>query len=52
MGYANPFERYGLDKLMKKCVEVGVQGFINVDLPLEESYEFRLKCEEYKYVFT
>jgi len=48
MGYANPFEQYGLDKLMKKCNEVGVQGFINVDLPPEESYEFRLKCDEYK----
>jgi len=48
MGYANPFEQYGLDKLMQKCVDIGVQGFINVDLPPEESYEFRLKCDEYK----
>lgn len=48
MGYANPFEQYGLDKLMQKCVDIGVQGFINVDLPPEESYEFRLKCDQYK----
>jgi len=48
MGYANPFEQYGLDKLMQKCVDIGIQGFINVDLPPEESYEFRLKCDEYK----
>ena len=48
MGYANPFEQYGLDKLMQKCVDVGVHGFVNVDLPLEESYKFRLKCDEYK----
>ncbi|ORX52930.1 tryptophan synthase [Piromyces finnis] len=48
MGYANPFEQYGLDKLMQKCVDIGVQGFINIDLPPEESYEFRLKCDKYK----
>lgn len=48
MGYANPFEQYGLDKLMQKCNDIGVQGFINVDLPPEESYNFRVKCDQYK----
>ncbi|EGF79290.1 hypothetical protein BATDEDRAFT_35440 [Batrachochytrium dendrobatidis JAM81] len=40
MGYYNPFLNYGEQKLMKDCKEVGVDGFIVVDLPPEEAVRF------------
>lgn len=33
MGYANPFLRYGIDKLASACSEVGVAGVLAVDWP-------------------
>ncbi|MGH1365639.1 MAG: tryptophan synthase subunit alpha [Calditrichia bacterium] len=37
MGYANPFYRYGWEKLCADTVEAGASGFIIPDLPPEES---------------
>eukprot|EP00053_Salpingoeca_punica_P019673 m.200711 g.200711 ORF g.200711 m.200711 type:complete len:700 (+) comp17697_c0_seq3:99-2198(+) len=39
MGYFNPMLQYGIDKLAAKAEEVGIDGFIIVDLPLEEAGE-------------
>ena len=42
MGYFNPILQYGIDDFCKKCKEVGVDGLIIPDLPIEEylkSYE-------------
>jgi tryptophan synthase alpha chain len=40
MGYTNPFYQYGLERLAHDAAEVGVDGFIVPDLPVEESDEF------------
>ncbi|MFP4382151.1 MAG: tryptophan synthase subunit alpha [Candidatus Sumerlaeia bacterium] len=45
-GAYNPFFHYGLEKLVKKAVEVGVDGFLVPDLPMEESDEFHDICEK------
>ncbi len=37
MGYSNPFEIYGWEKLSNKACETGISGFIVPDLPIEES---------------
>jgi tryptophan synthase alpha chain len=39
MGYLNPVYRYGIERFCKKCAEVGVDGIIVPDLPLEEYKE-------------
>ena len=42
MGYFNPILQYGVDKFCKKCKDVGIDGLIIPDLPIEEylkSYE-------------
>ncbi|KAL0083592.1 tryptophan synthase beta subunit-like PLP-dependent enzyme [Phycomyces blakesleeanus] len=44
MGYYNPVLAYGEEKLVKDCTEAGVNGYILVDLPPEESHEFRNIC--------
>lgn len=44
MGYYNPVLKYGDERLMKDCKEVGVNGFIMVDLPPEEAVRFRDLC--------
>jgi tryptophan synthase alpha chain len=36
MGYINPFLRFGIEKLMKRCSETGIDGTIIPDLPVEE----------------
>ena len=36
MGYYNPFLQYGIERLCKDTQEAGGDGFIVVDLPLEE----------------
>ncbi|KAJ3366302.1 tryptophan synthetase [Allomyces arbusculus] len=41
MGYWNPLLQYGEAKLMQNCAKAGVDGFIVVDLPPEESASFR-----------
>ncbi|KAI8866777.1 tryptophan synthase [Ramicandelaber brevisporus] len=44
MGYYNAFLSYGEAKLTAKCREIGIDGFIVVDLPPEEAGEFRANC--------
>lgn len=46
MGYANPFLRYGLPRLMKDSGGAGGSGFIVPDLPPEERGFFRLAAAE------
>lgn len=45
MGYVNPVLQYGVEAFCQKCQEVGVDGLILPDLPLE------VYAEEYKPVF-
>ncbi len=45
MGYVNPVLQYGIEDFCKKCAEVGVDGLILPDLPLDV-YE-----SEYKHIF-
>ena len=40
MGYYNPMLAYGLEKFVCDAIEVGIDGFIVPDLPMEESEEF------------
>jgi tryptophan synthase alpha chain len=39
MGYINPFFRYGMEKLISKFRETGIDGTIIPDLPVEEFLE-------------
>jgi len=50
MGYYNPILRYGESKFIADCKEVGVNGFIVVDLPLKEAIRFRNGCTKTGYV--
>ncbi|KAI8066619.1 tryptophan synthase beta subunit-like PLP-dependent enzyme [Gongronella butleri] len=47
MGYYNPVLAYGEEKMVQDCKAAGVNGFIMVDLPPEESHSFRSKCLKY-----
>lgn len=47
MGYYNPVLAYGEEQLVKDCKEAGVNGYILVDLPPEESDSFRACCRKY-----
>ncbi len=49
MGYCNPFLQYkgGVDKLGQDCVAAGVNGFIMVDLPVEEAGTVLTMCQKY-----
>ncbi len=38
-GYVNPFLRYGIPRLCRDAAAAGADGFLVVDLPLEESRE-------------
>ena len=40
MGYINPVLQYGIEAFCKKCAEVGIDGTILPDLPLEEYEEY------------
>lgn len=40
MGYINPVYQYGIDRFCKKCAEIGIDGTILPDLPLNEYNEF------------
>ena len=44
MGYYNPYLQYGLEALVSKAAEAGVDGFIVVDLPPEEGTSFINLC--------
>lgn len=45
MGYLNPIMQYGMEAFCKKCKEVGVDGLILPDLPMQEY------LDEYKALF-
>ena len=45
MGYFNPMLQYGVEAFCKKCQEVGIDGLIIPDLPVEVYHE------EYKAIF-
>ncbi|KAI9272485.1 tryptophan synthase beta subunit-like PLP-dependent enzyme [Sporodiniella umbellata] len=44
MGYYNPIISYGEEKIVQDCKDAGVNGYILVDLPPEESHVFRNIC--------
>ncbi len=46
MGYCNPIEIMGYDKVAKEAAESGVDGILTVDLPPEEAVEFNTKLNE------
>ena len=39
MGYINPFFRFGMENFLEKCSEIGIDGTIIPDLPVEEYME-------------
>lgn len=47
MTYANVLYSYGSEKIISKCAEIGIDGFIIPDLPFEEREEFLPLCEKY-----
>eukprot|EP01114_Cavostelium_apophysatum_P014781 TRINITY_DN3918_c0_g1_i1.p1 TRINITY_DN3918_c0_g1~~TRINITY_DN3918_c0_g1_i1.p1 ORF type:complete len:683 (-),score=161.37 TRINITY_DN3918_c0_g1_i1:8-2056(-) len=51
MGYTNPFYAQGLEKSMQDASEAGIDGVIAVDLPPEESSEFRGYCKKHNISF-
>ena len=49
MGYFNPMMQFGVEKFCQKCSEIGIDGLIIPDLPLEEYLsEYREIFEKYK----
>jgi len=46
MGYFNPFYHKGMDTFIAKATEVGVNGFIIPDLPLEEATLYKPSVEK------
>ena len=40
MGYVNPIIQFGIERFCDKCAEVGVDGVIIPDLPMQEYQEF------------
>ncbi|CAO3667247.1 unnamed protein product [Umbelopsis ramanniana] len=47
MGYYNPVLAYGEEKIVQDCKDAGVNGYILVDLPPEESAKFRGICSKH-----
>jgi tryptophan synthase alpha chain len=45
--YLNPILQIGYGNILKHAKDVGVDGFLIVDLPLEESAEYIAKCNEH-----
>lgn len=45
-GYVNPFFSYGYEALARDAAEAGVDAFLVVDLPFEESGEFRVHLDK------
>ena len=46
MGYYNMIYRFGENKFLKSCKNVGVSGVICVDLPYPENKGFASKCKK------
>ena len=51
MTYANVVFSYGIERFVKKAVEVGMDGLILPDVPYEEKEEFQAVCQRYGLVF-
>jgi tryptophan synthase alpha chain len=45
MGYFNPMLQYGVEEFCKKCAEIGIDGLIIPDLPVD------VYAEQYKSIF-
>ncbi|NQU44456.1 tryptophan synthase subunit alpha [bacterium] len=45
-GAYNPFLHYGLENLVDRALQAGVDGFLVPDLPMEESEEFDTLCRK------
>lgn len=53
MGYLNPIMQYGMEAFCKKCQEVGVDGLILPDLPMQQYLDdYKALFEEYGLVNT
>lgn len=53
MGYLNPIMQYGMEAFCKKCKEVGVDGLILPDLPMQQYLDdYKSLFEEYGLVNT
>lgn len=53
MGYINPIMQFGMEAFCKKCKEVGVDGLIVPDLPMQQYLdEYKAMFEEYGIVNT
>jgi tryptophan synthase len=48
MGYYNPFLQFGIEKLCAETAKAGGDGFIIVDLPVEEAVELSIACTKHK----
>ena len=46
MGYFNPILQYGVKSFINRCEEVGVDGLIVVDLPIEHSDEICIPAQK------
>ena len=47
MTYANVVFSYGIERFVKRCAEVGIDGIILPDVPFEEKEEFAPTCREH-----
>jgi len=47
MGYANPIERFGIDRFVIEAAMAGVDGVLVVDYPPEESIEFAARMKQH-----
>lgn len=53
MGYLNPIIQFGMENFCKKCKEVGIDGLILPDLPMQQYLdEYKSVFEEYGLVNT
>lgn len=54
MGYINPIIQYGIEKFCDKCAEVGIDGLIIPDLPMQEyldDYQAHFKAKGIHNIF-
>tara|TARA_B100000029_G_scaffold167813_1_gene163983 strand:+ start:606 stop:1415 length:810 start_codon:yes stop_codon:yes gene_type:complete len=52
MGYYNMIYQYGVNKFLKKCKQVGVNGLIVVDLPWPDNKIFAKMCRRNSIIFV
>ena len=52
MGYYNMIYQYGVNKFLKKCKQVDVNGLIVVDLPWPDNKVFAKKCRRNSIIFV